>query len=830
MAEKIDASGQTDTTTGLESEIVDSGFHDASLSLLQSVSIAEVLEQPESQPTTQDGSMVIINDHIPPADESIDEVPQGAAAINPATSVAEERRDDIKIDDEPAQPQQQEQSTLPSPSSTASHAVQDYQQSPNSGQINIEIEEPSAQLQQNGNAEAFFNAIAIVGTPTVETAAKSDHDKAVTIAEKMSAANWPLPVDMEVTIEEIKEPTKLPDGNNCCIPCHISYKNKGKQHKLGYLCDKQKLLALQKGTKTVFKYWTDGLTPRWKLLYMFCQVFLYLGLSGVAAGKFAINASKGEHIVFDAVSFAFSALGCLIAFAHAVVFCIRRRKELLNTILETLIDAVLLVYCCCCCSCKVSCLEKLKEKKEERNSKRGKANKFAAENERFKPPRNCLQKFIAQIGNMSEVLLTIVNDVILTIVFIISLYSFLGNQDFRIFYDSTETTHRLGFCILAFSALKLIFITHGLRVFSIAKNVQALDKKVERDSEDMQVELSNKCIRYSLSFQARLVYHVLVSSTFQLYCIFALSWKIIQDSCTVVPLGNGSNSSNISAPSGAPFTCTIPTFVNGFTIYNILYIALAPTLLGYTSFFLCNIPWLVEYMQTITMWTYLQVEYTTGFRVREDDRQVDGKDGGDIKAHAAGEDNGKAAYISPRTRLLRIFFNDLLCDVSDEDLQRRGADAAHIRDTIQENQDTDTKTFGSNAVSRAFTKLRMATFFIPAIIIGVYQLVFFAAHLVFMGCDHDTHSLSCFSSNIHAVLSSMVLDDYAAVFFPMIILFLMTSYPGPWIGLFWALVVLVIVIIVVIIVAFVVAVVAIFVLLIFLAACAGGKSEEHRVY
>ena len=85
-------------------------------------------------------------------------------------------------------------------------------------------------------------------------------------------------------------------------------------------------------------------------------------------------------------------------------------------------------------------------------------------------------------------------------------------------------------------------------------------------------------------------------------------------------------------------------------VYNILYITIVPTLLGYTSFFVCNTPWLVEYMQTITMWTYLQIEYTTGVRARDDDevsgqgKVVEngaqgkvGKDGGQFEFSRDGE-------------------------------------------------------------------------------------------------------------------------------------------------------------------------------------------------
>ena len=254
---------------------------------------------------------------------------------------------------------------------------------------------------------------------------------------------------------------------------------------------------------------------------------------------------------------------------------------------------------------------------EERNVEHEAVKNYVDGIKMFKPPQDSYQKITTRLGNTSEVLLTIVDDVVLTVVFILSLYNFVGEQEFTIFYGFPELGRIFGFVILLLSALKLIVFVHGLRFLSVAVNVQALDKKVERDSEVVEVELPKNFIRYFLSFQARLVFHVLATSVFQLYGIFALSWKIIQDNCSMVEapstlVGNGNNGSSMDPISaGAPFTCSSHPLVNGFTIYNILYIAIVPTLLGYTSFFVCNTPWLVEYMQTTTMWTYLQIEYTT---------------------------------------------------------------------------------------------------------------------------------------------------------------------------------------------------------------------------
>ena len=675
--------------------------------------------------------------------------------------------------------------------------------------------------------------------PTPETDTKpSEHDIAVGIAEKMDPKYWPLSADMQATIMELKEPAELPD-DDCRLPCSIPCKDNWCEP-LGYTCDQRQCNTVFKGAKSVFQWWTDGLSPRWKLLYVFSKIFLYIVLSVMVTAKFSINTSQGESVAFDSISFVFSVLGVIISIVYAVTFCIRHREEVFDTIRETGIYVVLKFYKCCCCGKKFSCLEELKEN-EESNCEHKAAEKYVKRIEKFKLPQSGFQEFTAFISNTSEILLTIVDDVILSLVFILSLYSFMAKQDFIIFYGSMESDHVLGFVILLLSALELICMSHGLRMFSIAMNIRALDKKVERDSEDMQVKLSNKYIRYFLSFQARLVYHMLLSSVFQLYGIFALSWKIIQDSCIQVapsaPAGNGINSS-------APFICDI-SFVNGYTIYNILYIALGPTLLGYTTFFLCNIPWLVEYMRTVTMWAYLQIEYTTGYRVRGEDQDADRVKAAKVvetktvemmkmegaftmvetiqmvKKVGVKKVAEKTASVSPQMQLLKIFFNHLLCNVTDEELQEVGKTAKYIRQTIQEDYDEDAETYGSNPVSSAAIKLGQMTLCVPAALIATLQVVLFIIHIVFMGCDSD----ACFSTNIHAVLSSVVSGDVAAVLVPLVFLFLSTSFPAPWIGIFWILVVVGVLAVVAAVVAFA-ALVVVAVILVVAFACAGSATNE----
>ena len=658
--------------------------------------------------------------------------------------------------------------------------------------------------------------IAIELNPVDEdTTATSRRNETISVAKKINPANWPLHADIQVTIEEIMKPTKLPDDtNNCSLGCPVACK--GKARDVCYTCDKRKGIVLRRGAKSVLQWWTGGLTTPWQLLCLLVRFLLYGFLVVVVFTKFLISALQGEYVALEALSFVLSLFGFLASLFCAVVFYMWHGREVQIMMHKAGTCIALAAYNKCCCCTTFTHLQRLKARDNEERHSRNKATEkyvIVKEAETFKPPKNCCEKFKAFIGISFEMWLTIFDDLILTVVFILSLYSFLGKQEFTLFHGSVNASYLFGFFTLMLSALSHIFITHGLRFINILVNVRALDKEVERDSKVMKLERTNKFIRYFLSFQSRLVFHVVASSAFQLYGIFALSWKIIQDSCSAVAAPSPAEA---AGSTGAPFSCSLHPMVNGFTIYNILYIVIAPTLLGYTSFFVCNTPWLVEYLQIVTMWTYLRIEYMTGVRTREGDE--DGEEGEDVI------DGRNSGHISPRMQLLKIFCDNLSSpdDKLDEKVGEACKNAERLRKTVQNDYDQQSKTFGTNTLSRAVMKSLNAVLFLPAAIISVLQVTLFIVYLSFLGCS------TCFSSDVHAVLSSSLASDGAALYFPLIVLFLLTSAPGPWMGLFWIFVVVGTVATVAALVASVVAVVALVVLVVVVIVCFVGAGSSKK--
>ena len=250
--------------------------------------------------------------------------------------------------------------------------------------------------------------------PSSETVAfLSEYDRAVNIVEKMDPAHLPQSADLQGLLDEVKKPTKPNadndvDEDNYCLRCSIRCKCKGKPFELGYKCAKEKCTVLTKGFGSVFQYWNDGFTPRWKLFVMVGKIVMYVLLIVVAAVSFCIDLQQGQNIAFDCICFVFSCCGIIVPLLYALYFCIRRRREVCIAIREFCIAipgfctcVALFFYKCCCCCCTIEWLEELKEhEKIKKNGKHEKAEKYVSEMQKFKPAQNRFKKFTALVGNI----------------------------------------------------------------------------------------------------------------------------------------------------------------------------------------------------------------------------------------------------------------------------------------------------------------------------------------------------------------------------------------------------------------------------------------------
>ena len=563
-------------------------------------------------------------------------------------------------------------------------------------------------------------------------------------------------------VEEVTECDRPSSDDIACIfqeyqdPLEAAYQDEQTAHGGSYrrkcsgkfLISKLQKLAVRKGMRRIIQFWSDGLTPPWKLAFVFIKIIIYLCLLIFTLGNCA-NCTTLERPVmpFDCFSCIPVVVGKVVAVAHAFLFICRHRRD---------------TRLCCekfCYAIRARLSRQISiYPVEDEGIKIGQdeAEDYIKDMEQklqIQKGKFTLCKVV--VGNLSEVLLTIVNDAIGTMVYISSLYSFFGKQHFALFYGDLHWSGFFALGRLVFSSILLLFATHFLRIFTIGKNIYRLDKKIEGNVRDFDLPLPCTFSKVMFTFQWRLVAHVALSSIFQLYAILSLSRKIFQESCSPI-------SSTLSSTSGIdtmlPFICKTPEVVNGYTMYNIIYIAFAPTVLGYLAYFVCNVPSFIEYMELIAISSNRQME----------------------KLAMAEEGKDTQGGYSPITELVKVFCNDLDCDMSYNDLKQIGKRARDMGRQLAAEFKKDAPMGGSCYFITTVCHLFHSAFFPPAWLVGILHLSLFYIHISFMTYTSNTSATA-------AILTLFRLSDVGSELstdlVPLAILFLLTSFPGPWIAI-----------------------------------------------
>ena len=578
----------------------------------------------------------------------------------------------------------------------------------------------------------------------------------VVIAAHVAICDRPSIDDIACIVQEYRyrftEEDCRDDENQCSdVCCSPANSNTCKPAcKFSFRISKLQKLAVRQGIWRLINFWTDGLSFSWRLAFVLLKIFIYLCLLIFTVGSFIYNATERRSVIpFDIISFILVVIGKVVTVTHAFLFIFRHQRD---------------IRLCCtrlchpiCGRCRRRHVNPDEAEEDQRGLDEAETYVMHMEQKLNRQKGKCAQ-FRVVIGNFSELLLTIVNDVLGTVVFIMSLYSFVGGQHYALFYGDLHWSHFFVFGYLVFSTILLLFATHAFRVFTVGKNIYRLDKKVDGNTRHLELPIPNTFCKVMLSFQWRLVAHVALSSVFQLYAVFALSWKIIQDNCSPVSHPVPTASSSSGNGTVLPFVCDIPQFANGYTIYNILYIAIAPTVLGLVTFFVSNAPSFVEYMQLVATSSYRQME-------RLITEEHDGVEG-----------------CSPITELVKGFCSDLDCSFSIPALnsveQRARTSVQNL--IVELNRDA---SGSDNYFIRNVYKLFDATFFLPAFLVGTLHLGLFLIHICFMTCT----AKGCFDTvSIFSIFQHHDANrELLGVVIPLAILFLLASFPGPWISLFW---------------------------------------------
>ena len=599
------------------------------------------------------------------------------------------------------------------------------------------------------------------------------------------------------------------------------------------VCTKERRARAKSGLKAFVSFWTSGLYPRWRFISNILRTLFYLGLIGFTVGKIAYDSrTRGNPLdIFDICIFIVGVIGKIIAISYVIVFCIRRCKESKKLCKD------LCNRCCNCCqnvTKKMCCRSDRVSGIGSRINRKGyeeigsdirtpdsRTSALAPEERRLEEGEDALAGKRGRIKvifwNFFEIILSVIHEILGTIALVLTLYSFIGDGDFFLFYNFFGWVRLFSLVNLIISILFLVIPNHIIRWISIGRNLMRMDRQLftttkrrERAEkqldepmiqEEANVKLtrSHALVHFFKSFQWRLMAHVVLHSIYHIFSLFVLSWKIINDQCNL--------NINIIFPKNITnhVYCSLPTVqtVSPFTIYNIAYVVLIGPALAYTVFFLSNSTWLLRYL---ALFTRLSLYKTKQFLENKDVKHPE------------------EMHYHPVMLLLQIITgNTLIHDISEEMLREKSnciqLEIENIETDLQVNERKEIKDFSIDELMKILQ-------FFPAAACGVVHVLLFLLHVAFLFCGYNRNGeLMCYRpySIIYLSQSGMVILVGLAVI--LIFLFSIIGVPGNCVGGFWLFLVLAIIIVIAVILGFIAAVIT---LIILIGACGGSSSTSNR--
>ena len=461
--------------------------------------------------------------------------------------------------------------------------------------------------------------------------------------------------DLHELTSALKSSHRVPEesGSNLesCLCCSCSHKN----YTFGYKCSKIKRKSLKDGLSTALKQWnTRRKYINLPLLLNSGIILVYVALLAYHSTQLGIGIQKSlaiGFILFVALSPCVSTFGVFVALVRWLFFYIRNRKKIHKTwgaccclCLSVLCSVCKCLFCCCTKKKKddesgkdrgstteeqiesTSGEEKDSQKKREKSKSRNdedSAKKKEKDGIKDNPTDNhstCAsicgicdewQSTIKRLnsspgrmriilGNISGSLITVLDEILGTVTYILTLYAFIGNEGF--YFHLFTAVDYFGFAFGFLLPTVLIMFSRTIRIRGICVNIKNLDRDIDSiPDEDIKRSQSEKIF----SFQHGIVFHAVFLGCLQLWFLVALSWKIIRDHCLsqseALQLGILTNNTEVYV--GPLVNCSVPDLrpnsINHFTIINIIYITVILPILSYLMLFISNLPYLVEYTQRL---------------------------------------------------------------------------------------------------------------------------------------------------------------------------------------------------------------------------------------
>jgi hypothetical protein len=552
----------------------------------------------------------------------------------------------------------------------------------------------------------------------------------------------------------------------CACNCPGAFCGK-KDCAFGYKLNDIKQDSLQEGPTTAAMQWKDHRCALWTVGSLVLKFILYSALLLISLFSFGdsiYQTGERRQVLFDFIDAFLSLVGDIVTLIALIVALVRRPEEIMKDLKS------LCAMCASCLRIQKPCCS-TSDKPIDSPTYCCCSGENGTETARGLSSTG--GKVCTVIANSSEIFLSLFDEILATIILITSLYSFIGEQNFRTFYGVTEWTEVPSMMLILLSFL-LYLKSHYDRVENIFGNVRKFDNNILDASKEHNKlsKIVNRCTLL-FGFQWRMVIHAVLLSLLQIFCLLALVWKIIRDTCQspaeaqlLAPTSIEDllyweyNKTTVpTSEYGALGNCTLPSLspdkINFYTVYSILYVSIILPIMSYLLLFVSNLPYFISYSQLLHLSGLYQAEHGP-------------KEGG------MGDISGNMFR-----KVLKIFYNEQMHPsgkkVSDADIEQ-----LRIRRGLVESDYVESS-------NRSSEKARAIVTSVPTVMIGVVHFALFFTNIGFLACRYSPQlGVTCSSpSDMFHVFTTSLERDEIALIVPLIILFLLVGLPGALITLMW---------------------------------------------
>lgn len=557
----------------------------------------------------------------------------------------------------------------------------------------------------------------------------------------------------------------------CGCDCNVALCGK-KDFVIGYKMTDIKQDSLQEGSTTAAMQWKDTRHALWTVGSLVLKFTLYSALFLISLFSFGDNiyqTGERRQVLFDFIDAFLSLVGDIVTLIALIVALVRRPEEIMKDLKS------LCAMCASCLRIQKPCCS-TSDKPIDSPTYCCCSGENGTETARGLSSTG--GKVCTVIANSSEIFLSLFDEILATIILITSLYSFIGEQNFRTFYGVTEWTEVPSMMLILLSFL-LYLKSHYDRVENIFGNVRKFDSDILDASKEHNKlsKIVNRCTLL-FGFQWRMVIHAVLLSLLQIFCLLALVWKIIRDTCQspaeaqlLAPTSIEDllyweyNKTTVpTSEYGALGNCTLPSLsqdkINFYTVYSILYVSIILPVMSYLLLLVSNLPYFTDYLELL---------YYSGLYNAE---QV-------LKGGHVGDISVNKLEMFAKVIAGEQVQASVKCNVAESDMEQKMRKIPIIKKEVENDY--------IQSSQKSTDKLRAVLTSIPTVIIGIIHFILFFANIGFLTCRYSPQlGVTCLSPyDLFNVFTTDVWSDIGVLVIPLIILLLLVGFPGPILTIVW---------------------------------------------